>query len=169
MSLCAGSVRLQCHTWAQGLPPVKNPLLLHPPLIRGAREVGNAPVGPGKEQWDFPLGQGSCSCSSSPPARCYGAAAPQEMSQFTPVPNWCDPLAVPGLCFCPHLLRLGVSASSITSLSRDPGPAGIPVQQGSLHSCRALFPFPSPHPGWQSLRYLRVGGETGQADRESGQ
>lgn len=151
MSLCAGSVRLQCHTWAQGLPPVKNPLLLHPPLIRGAREVGNAPVGPGKEQWDFPLGQGSCSCSSSPPARCYGAAAPQEMSQFTPVPNWCDPLAVPGLCFCPHLLRLGVSASSITSLSRDPGPAGIPaLLQGA-------FPFPKPS-SWMAKLVVPQGG-----------
>lgn len=31
-------------------PQVKNPLLLHPPFIRGAQEVEKAPVGPGKER-----------------------------------------------------------------------------------------------------------------------
>lgn len=107
------------------LPRVKNPLLLHTPFIRGAKEVENAPVGPGKgvgtSSWEREAVQG-------PPPLRLGA---RELLLSTKCPSHTSSqLVCPTGCawvgFLPsHGSGLGVSAST-------PPSAGIIVQEGSL-------------------------------------
>lgn len=149
------------------LPRVKNPLLLHTPFIRGAKEEENAPVGPGKgvgtSSWEREAVQGPPPLRLGARELLLSTKCPISHQSPTGLPHW--------LClgWFSAFTRLGAGCQCLnSSLCRDHCPGGIPglrFAREQRHQ-RGAFPFPSPHPGWQSLWYLSVGGEAEQAVRE---
>lgn len=127
----------------------------------------NAPVGPGKgvgaSSWEKEAVQGPPPLHLGAREQLLPRKCPISHQSRTGLSHW---LCLG--CFSAFTrLRAGCQCL-ISSLCRDHCPGGIPAlgfarEQRHQHGA---FPFPSPHPGWQSLWYLRVGREAEQAVRE---
>lgn len=110
-----------------------------------------------ESEWELPAGRGKLSRGlllSSPAGNVPFLTSPQLV--------W-SPLAVPGVGLC--LGSVSPCWGWVPEPHHSPGQEDTSPGREQRHQL-AAFPFSKPPPGWQSLWYLRVGGDAEQAVRE---